>query len=171
METLQAISKRHSTRDFKNDQIAGEDLDLILKAANCAPVGMGAYDSMHLTVIQNPELLAEIAGTSQGGPHSKGPFYGAPTVVLVSGKLNARFENIQFANAACIVENILIAAADLDIQSVYLWGFIPNLLTRPELLEKLALPDGFTPLSAAALGYAAEEEPYSHKGFGLTIIK
>ena len=86
METLLAISKRHSTRSFKNEQIAEEDLGLILKAANCAPIGMGAYDSMHLTLIQNPELLIEIAGTSQGGPHSNGPFYGAPTVILVSGK-------------------------------------------------------------------------------------
>lgn len=60
METLSAIQNRYSCRSFNSDQISDEKLEAILKAGMSAPVGMGAYNSMHLTVIKDKDLITKI---------------------------------------------------------------------------------------------------------------
>ena len=57
METLEAIAKRTSTRKFKEIQISEENLQAILKAGMSAPVGSGLYESLHITVIQDMNIL------------------------------------------------------------------------------------------------------------------
>ncbi len=158
METLKAIAMRRSTRAFKPEQISEQELDAVLKAGCAAPVGMGAYETVHLTVLQNRELMEEIAKAAAKafGRPGMDPFYGAPTVVIVSSTKNRMVPNIEYANAACIIENMLLAATDLGLGSVYLWGFIRALNDSPDLLKKLDLPEGFTPVSAVALGYPVE---------------
>lgn len=44
MNTLEAISKRKSTREYKPEQISKENLDVVLKAGMYAPVAMARYD-------------------------------------------------------------------------------------------------------------------------------
>lgn len=44
MNTLEAISKRKSTREYKPEQISKENLDVVLKAGMSAPVAMARYD-------------------------------------------------------------------------------------------------------------------------------
>ena len=60
MNTLEAIAKRKSTRNYKPEQIPEDALQAILKAGIAAPVAMAKYDSLHITVVQNPEILAKI---------------------------------------------------------------------------------------------------------------
>lgn len=158
METLKAIAKRKSTRGFKPEQISDQELDTILGAGCAAPVGMADYESLHLTVLQNKDLLDEITNATAkafGKPDIK-PFYGAPTVVVVSSTKNTKIPNIEYCNVACIIENMLLAAADLGVGSVYLMGIIGILNNSPDLIKKLDAPEGFRPVSAVALGYPVE---------------
>lgn len=176
METLKAIAMRRSTRAFQPKQISEQELDTILRAGCAAPVGMGAYEAVHLTVLQNRELMEEIAEAAAKafGRPDMNPFYGAPTVVIVSGTKNRRVPNIEYANAACIIENMLLAATDLGLGSVYLWGFIRALNDSPDLLKKLDLPEGFTPVSAVALGYPVEPltgEKKLEKRIAINIVR
>ena len=60
MEAVQAILLRKSTRSYKDKPISEEALNTILEAGMSAPVGSGAYDSLHLTVVQNQKLFSEI---------------------------------------------------------------------------------------------------------------
>ncbi len=60
MEALEAIAKRTSTRKFKDLQISEEHLQSILKAGMSAPVASGFYESLHMTVIQDVNLLNTI---------------------------------------------------------------------------------------------------------------
>ena len=60
MNTMETLTSRRSIRSYTGEQISSEELSLLLKAANAAPVGMGQYNSVHLTVIQNGELLQKI---------------------------------------------------------------------------------------------------------------
>jgi len=152
METMKAIFTRQSVRSYTAEQISNEDLEIVLKAACAAPVGNGKYDEVHLTVLQNKDLMKKItacAAKSSGNPDMK-PFYDAPTVIIVSC-LPGR--NLVYANAACLIENMAIAAADRGLGSVYLWGFIDSLCKDTALLNELKLPKGFTPISAIALGH------------------
>ena len=66
METLEAIAKRTSTRKFKETQISEENLQAILKAGMAAPVGSGAYNSLHITVVQNQSVFSKINAAGIG---------------------------------------------------------------------------------------------------------
>ncbi|MBU3180823.1 nitroreductase family protein [Clostridium psychrophilum] len=158
MEMIKTIEMRKSTRGYKTEQIKDESLNVILNAGCAAPVGMGAYDSVHITVIQNSDLLdkiTKVTANTFGNPKMK-PFYGAPTLIIVSGKANEKAPNIEVANTGCIIENMALAATDINIGSVYLWAFISSFSADKELLKKLDLPEGFTPISGIALGYPIE---------------
>ena len=60
MNTLEAIAKRKSTRNYTPEQIPEEALEVILKAGFAAPVAMAKYDSLHITVVQTQQLLDKI---------------------------------------------------------------------------------------------------------------
>ena len=59
METLKTMTCRKSVRSYKNT-LSDADLQKILLSAQAAPIGMGKYDTMHMTVIRNAELLQEL---------------------------------------------------------------------------------------------------------------
>lgn len=170
METLKAIVKRKSTRAFLPEkQIPKTDLEKILAAGCAAPVGMGDYGSLHLTVIKKPEALAAITKVVQETLEmDKDVLYGAPVFVIVSTSKKQKALNIHFANAACVAENMLIAATDMGIDSLYLWGAAHVIAGNDELCRQFNIPDGFKPVSGVALGYAVEK--YSaEKKFGITL--
>ncbi|HOB64546.1 MAG: nitroreductase [Clostridiales bacterium] len=157
MEAITAIYTRQSTKDFiEGKQISSEDLSTILKCGMTAPVGMRRYDTLHLTVVQSKELLDEIMDISDmrtaERPHA--PLYKAPTIILVSSRFE-REDHIEYANVACVIENMTIAATALGLGSVYLWSVIRVLKNNPGLLQKFNLPEGFVPVSVLALGYPA----------------
>lgn len=60
MNTMETICSRKTIRSYTGENITADELNVILKAANASPVGMGQYDSMHLTVITNEELMNKI---------------------------------------------------------------------------------------------------------------
>ena len=88
--------------------------------------------------------------------------YGAPVLVLVSSS-EPKFPNIQYANVGCVMENMLLAATDLGVDNIYLWGAVNVIANMPELQKELGIPGGFTPISGAALGYAAEDSQAEKK--------
>lgn len=158
MDLIKAIALRKSTRNYKPEQISDESLTTIVNAGCAAPVGNGAYDSVHLTVIQNSSLLERISKTAANifGTPNASPLYGAPTLIIISGKPNDNFPNVEIANAACIIENMALAATSMGIGSVYLWGILYAFNTDKELLKELNLPEVFIPVSSIALGYPIE---------------
>jgi len=158
MEMMKTIAIRKSTRGYKAEQIGDDSLTTILNAASAAPVGMGAYNSVHITVIQNSDLLDKITNATAkffDNPKMK-PFYGAPTFIIVSSKLNEKAPTIGVANASCIIENMTLAATSIGLGSVYLMAFLSAFSADEELLKELDLPEGFLPVCGMALGYPIE---------------
>lgn len=160
MNTMDAIFSRKSVRSYTGEQLTAEELTAILKAANAAPIGRGLYDTMHLTVIQNADLLAQIdtACARLFGDPTLHPLYGAPTLVLVSAQVPQAVmdANVAFSNAAIVVQNMALAATDAGIGVCHIWGAVRAINATPQLLAALNLPQGFTPCCAAALGHTAE---------------
>ena len=167
MNTLEAISKRVSVRAYKSDQIPEKDLQLILKAGMSAPVGSGAYDSLHITVIQNATLLKEIADATNelifktlGRRMDKN--FGAPTMIIVSSK-PAMPPGIEYANASTVLENMALAATDMGVDNIIWAGAAVAAAQNMELNNKIGVPEGFKPILCASFGYAANpEEPKEH---------
>lgn len=163
MNTLEAIYSRKSIRTYTGESISEEELSAVLKAANAAPIGMGRYEDVHLTVISNRELLNKIntAGAKMFGKPEANVLYGAPMLLLISAKLPEAegMRNVAYSNAAIIAQNTALAATELKIGVCHIWGATIALSACPEILKELNLPAGFTPCCAVTLGKT--DETYS----------
>ena len=91
METLKTMTCRKSVRSYKNT-LSDADLQKILLAAQASPIGMGKYDTMHMTVVRNAELLQELDRNAAEffGDSSKTPLYGPKGTARGAGKTSGR---------------------------------------------------------------------------------
>ena len=157
MDALQCLYSRVSTRDFNDKPVSSADVAEIVRAAGAAPVGMCRYADKHLTVVKNEAFFKAVtAKTPQVEGRSEAPFYGARTLIVVSSKLSDA-PAIEYADAACIVYAMALAARAKNVASVYLWGFLKTVRADEKLLAALDLPEGYSPISALAIGYTDEE--------------
>ena len=156
MNTMDAIKSRHSTRAFSDRQVGAEDLETILFAGGQAAVGGADFKSLKFIAVQDPEVLKAIDEASAKRRPGSHPLYGAPTLVVLAGK-ESILPNLEFTNAGCILQNVLVAATDLGIDSIYLWMPMYGINEDPELMKRLGFPEGFTCIGTVALGYAAKE--------------
>lgn len=174
---METICSRKSVRSYTGENITAEELEVILKAANASPVGMGQFDSLHLTVITNKELLAKIEASAAAmfGKPDMHPLYGAPTLILVSSRKPApMMENVAFSNAAIMAHNMALAATELGVGACYIWGATAAMGRNPEVLAELKLPVGFIPCCAMCFGKT--DDSYSLRDIpavkiGKTIIE
>lgn len=158
MNTLETLYSRKSIRNFNGESITEAELNEILKAANAAPVGRAMYDTLNLTVISSQEVLSKwekYMATVTGNPDMH-PFYGAPTVILVSSA-GAPVGNMNYSNAAIVVHNMAIAATELGVGACHIWGAVSVLPNNTELMKELKIPEGMVPCCAIALGRTDEK--------------
>ena len=164
-ETLKVIRERRTTRKFKAEQIKDTELQAIIEAGLYAPSAHN-QQSWNFTVIQNKELIAElninakeaaknfpdITIQKMGNNERFNVFYGAPTVIIVSGQNSAIMPQVDCAAAT---ENMFIAAEALEIGGC--WNGIVGLLFNgpkgEEYKKKLNIPEGYSPYYAAVFGY------------------
>jgi len=175
MDAIQSILSRKSTRSYKVEQIGAEELKAILDAGMAAPVGSGAYDSLHLTVVQNPEIFSQINQVVSdlifnmlGRRMNKD--FGAPTMIFVSSK-PAVMPGLEYANAACVLENMAIAATSLGIDNIIWGGAAAAVAQSAELSQKLGIPAEFKPLLCISLGYGTETEPPKKHEIAVNEVK
>ncbi|SDR64890.1 nitroreductase family protein [Parafannyhessea umbonata] len=167
MELSEALNRRRSIRSYTGQVVDPEQLEAILTAAYEAPIGMGRYESIHLTVVTRPSLLAAIdaaAARMFGNPDAH-PLYGAPMLVVVSSD---REGNVASANVAAVIQNMSLAAVDQGVGSCYIYGATRALAQDADLLAQLDLPEGFAPLGSIVLGktdekYEPRQVPAGHR--------
>lgn len=163
MNTLESIFKRVSTRAYTTQQIPEEALQTILDAGCAAPVAMAQYEALHITVVQDRELIKKIQDTGAEMMFKmtgmrKDMDYGEQTMIIISSMPPLR-PGMEFTNAGCIIENMVLAATDLGIDSVVLAG-APSALAQNESLQReLGIPEGFKPILGASFGYGVEHTP------------
>lgn len=164
-EIIKVIKERRTTRKFKLDQIKEEELQAIIEAGLYAPSAHNKQ-SWNFTVIQNSELIEELnIEAKKAAKNFKDEiiqkmannekfniFYGAPTIIVVSGDKNGMMPEVDCAAAT---ENMLIAAESLDIGAC--WNGMVSLLFNSEKGEeykkKLNIPEGYNPYYVVLLGY------------------
>lgn len=158
MNVFDTIKSRKSVRSYTGETISDAEIQAVLTAAQAAPVGLKAYDSLVLTVIKNKELLDKIDKNAQAAFNRNGTMlYGAPILILVSTKLAGNpIDNVAYSNAACIVENMALEAVELGIGACHIWGAVAALKQNEELVKELGIPEGFSPVCAIALGKTTE---------------
>lgn len=155
METLKTIFSRKSVKTYTGEPVPQDKRDTVIKAALSSPVGKGMFQNVHLTVIENKELLTAIdrnAAEFFGDP-SRTPLYNAPALVVVSTPNKG---NVDSANAAMIVHNMCLTAIELGMGSCAIYGATAALAQNAELVAKLNLPEGFVPTGSAIFGPTTE---------------
>lgn len=174
MNTLEAIAKRKSTRNYKPEQIPEEALQTILQAGSAAPVAMAKYDSLHITVVQDQKLLDRINKATEEvffqmlGVRRNMDF-GAKTLLFVSSKEVHR-PGTDHANAGIVMENMVLAATALGIDSVILGGAPAAVAKDGKLMKELGIPEGFRPLLGCFLGYGAENTPVKEHSISVNRV-
>ena len=163
MQTLEAIAKRKSTRNYTPERIPEAALETILKAGCAAPVAMAQYDSLHITVVEKQDLLDKINVAAEEmrfkmtGFHRPADF-GAKTLIIVSS-IPRTNPGLEYTNVGIVVENMVLAATDMGIDSVILGAAPIAIAQDPELMGALKIPEGYKPLLGAFFGYGAEDMP------------
>jgi nitroreductase len=177
MNTLEAILTRRSTRKFKAKAVEREKLEKIVEAGRFAPTG-GNCQSNHFFVISNPDVLKKLVELVQSAfaamelredlykslqnsirLSQKGTYvfnYNAPALIVVASQ--KEYGN-NMADVACAVENMMLAANELDLGSCYI-NQLKWLNEDPALLEylrSLGLKESERVYASVALGYADSE--------------
>ena len=156
---MNEIFSRRSIRSYTGEMPSDEELDVILKAVYASPVGMGRYDSLHVTVVKSADYLArlEAAAGAQLGKENYHPLYGAPVLLIFSSIFpGIPTDNSSYSNCAILSQNAALAATALGLGACHIWGAIRALNKEPELLAELHLPEGFLPCCALTLGRTQE---------------
>ena len=178
-ETVKSIMERRSVRKYQSRQISGEELDCIVKCALRAPSARNTQN-WHFTVIQNADLISwmneKIKGNMppeavalykerQGGREDYSMFYGAPTVIMVSGEAGDSYTD---ANCGYATQNMCLAAQSLGVASIIIGmaRFIFATAEADAYAAELGIPKGYRPLYAVCFGYAdmAPEPPELKEG-------
>ena len=156
MELLQVLSARRSVRAYQDTPVEDAQLEQILKAGCAAPVGKGLYDHLRLTVIQDKGILRAISEGLRANMHVDfDPLYNAPALILISSQ-KMPFPNIEFADAGCILQNMMLEATEQGLGSVVIWGSSMVVNAVPELKKALRIPDEYTAVGGIAVGHAAQ---------------
>jgi len=178
MTTLDAIKTRRSTRKFKSYPIEQEKLESIIEAGRYAPSG-GNSQTCHFIVVRNKEVLAKLAELAQTAfakmeitegmyksiansirASKKGNYvfhYDPDTLIIVA---NQKDYGNNIADTACALENMMIAANELDLGSVWInqLKWLNEDETLLEYERTLGLEENERIYGALAVGYPDTED-------------
>ena len=178
MTTLEAIRTRRSTRSFSNKPVEVKKLDWIVNAGRYAPSG-GNSQTCHFIVVRNKEVLAKLAELARSAfskmeitegmyksiansirASKKGNYvfhYDPDTLIIVA---NQKDYGNNIADTACALENMMIAANELDLGSVWInqLKWLNEDETLLEYERTLGLEENERVYGALAVGYADTDD-------------
>ena len=177
MNVIEAIKTRRSTRKFMARPVEMEKLQQIVEAGRFGPTG-GNAQSNHFFVISKIETLMVLKELVQNAfakmelrddlykslknsitLSRKGHYsfsYNAPVLIVVANKKD--YGN-NMADVACAVENMMLAANELDLGSCYI-NQLKWLNEEPSIrgyLGTLGLKDDERVYASVAIGYPDTE--------------
>ncbi|MBQ6335034.1 MAG: nitroreductase family protein [Erysipelotrichaceae bacterium] len=156
MNTVETILNRRSIRKYKQDPVSEEDIRKILACGMAGPSAVNARD-WSFVVVNDKEKIADWAEKSgRAGNIIKD----AAFAVLVCADTSRSFKHapeFYVINAAIAAENMILAATDLGIGSVWLgvWPQNEKIETQKAYFE---LPEEIIPQSIIAFGYPDEDK-------------
>lgn len=175
---LHCMATRHSTRRFKQEPVDEEKLLQVIEAGRQAPSGKNKQQN-HFLVVRDPDVLdtlarlvrEEFAGMEITDENSedignairlskKGTYvfhYHAPTLVIVANK---RGYGNRYADTACAIENMMLAANALDLGSCWI-NQLRWLKDNPVLLDylcELGMQEDEQVFGSLSLGYPDTED-------------
>lgn len=164
-EVIRTIKSRRSIRNYRNEQITGEELETILDAGVYAPSGMGQQATI-MVAIQDPERIAMIGGmNARVMGMDIDPFYGASTLVVVF----ADKERLTYVeDGSLVIGTMMLAASSIGVDSCWIHRAKEVFESEEgkKLKEEWGVPEDYVGIGNLILGYregdlpqAAERKP------------
>lgn len=175
---LHCMATRHSTRRFKQEPVDVEKLRQVIEAGRQAPSGKNKQQN-HFLVVRDPDVLdtlarlvrEEFAGMEITDENSEDIgnairlskketyvfHYHAPTLIIVANK---RGYGNRYADTACAIENMMLAANALDLGSCWI-NQLRWLKDNPVLLDylcELGMQEDEQVFGSLSLGYPDTED-------------
>ncbi len=150
MEFFELIKERRSIRDFKDIEVNDDLIKKVIEAGMYAPTGTNSQDT-YFTAIKNKELLEELRFIGNKILTRQNFFYNPNVLILVSYGPKAK---TGLSDVSCAMENMMLAATDLGLSSVWINQLLDNenqLLK--EFYKKIQIPEDHKVCVALALGY------------------
>ena len=172
--TLPCIASRHSTRKFRQEPIEEEKLRQVIEAGRQAPSGKNKQQN-HFLVIRDQKVLEHLTELVRqefsqmeiteensddiGGAirlSKKGSYvfkYNAPCLIVVANRRN--YGN-RYADAACAIQNMMLAANALDLGSCWVnqLRWLKDNPAVKEYLCQLGLREEEAVYGSLSIGYA-----------------
>ena len=149
MEFKDLYLKRRTCRSYKPIEVEGDKLTYILDAGMHAPVSRGSYKDYLLYSLKGEkfERIISIIKNVRGMDVS----YNSKNVILLFSKNNS--EVLANQDAGSIIENMCLAASDLDLGSTFSYSVARLIAASKECLEILNVPTDYKILSGMFVGY------------------
>ena len=150
METLEAIAKRASVRDYMNQPVSRDMLQKLVDAGRRAPTAR-AVEPWEFVVITGRTTLDTLAGVI-----STGVFLKQATACIVVFCKETKY---YLEDGCAATENILLAATDLGLGTCWIAGDKKPYAENVRRLLKV--PEGHKLVSLVAVGHS-EAPPATH---------
>ena len=150
MSFLDLAKKRYSTRAYTDRAVEQEKLDVILEAGRIAPTARN-IQPQRIIVVQSEQGLAKVQKAAE--------IYHAPMALIVCTDTDEVWmrpdddKKVTDIDASIITDHMMLAATDLELQSVWICRFNEAIIR-----EEFDLPDNLTPVNILAIGYRNEEK-------------
>lgn len=167
METIKCINERRSRRKFLDKELPEDILKKLLRCAVTAPSSVDCQP-WHFVIVKNKDKKESLAKLKD--EENQQHILTAPVSIVVcvdTEKSTSRW----IEDGVTATENILLAAHDLGLGSVYVTGCKAS---KPEIAEKISeilnLPEKIMPVTILPIGYPDPSEEL-HKKETLNIDK
>jgi len=150
-EAIDFIFQRRSIRNYSDQTVEREKIELLLKAAMAAPSAVNSQPWEFVVVTEN-ETMDRLRERLLFGR------YNAPVAIAVCGSPkvanNPAGKKYWIQDCSAAIENILIAAVALVLGTVWI-GVHPIEPTERSVRQVLNIPEDVTPLGIIYVGYPA----------------
>ena len=169
---IENIMTRTSIRQYKDQPVEQEKIDIMLKAAMAAPTAVN-LQPWHFIVINDKKTIDMLAGPRPTN---------APLMIAVCGNTDkttmpdgkGKLPDFWVQDVSAATENLLLAAHALGLGAVWT-GVYPAMERVAEVANVLNCPENIIPLAVVRIGYPDEspepkdkfkEENISYNKFG-----
>jgi nitroreductase len=158
-DNIDYVLKRRSIRRFEARPVEEEKITTLLRAGMAAPSAVNSQPWEFVVVTEEPILIQLRAALEYGKMV-------APLVIVPLGSpkvaANPAGETYWVQDCVAAVENILLAAANIDLGAVWV-GVYPRQRKMDAVREILNVPADVHPLCLLHIGYPAEQKPATSK--------
>lgn len=157
---IENIMTRTSIRQYKDQPVEQEKIDIMLKAAMAAPTAVN-LQPWHFIVINDKETIGKLSGRQPTN---------APLLIAVCGDTDkttmpdgkGKLPDFWIQDVSAATENLLLAAHALGLGAVWT-GVYPVPERTAEVASVLGCPKNIIPLAVVRIGYPDESPAPKNK--------